>query len=69
MADAAEARGTPPLSPSPKSKGRLANDESVDDGRFNVSWDGDTDPTNPMNWTQLKRWSHIAYISLLTFLM
>ncbi|KAL2132749.1 hypothetical protein VTI74DRAFT_3404 [Chaetomium olivicolor] len=68
MTTPAEVDGAPPVS-APESPDGVANGTSVDDGRFRVSWDSDTDPANPMNWTPLKRWSHIFYISLLTFLV
>ncbi|GJP90786.1 Fungal specific transcription factor domain family protein [Aspergillus niger] len=32
-----------------------------------VDWDGDADPSNPMNWSFWYRWCHIGVISLLTF--
>ncbi|KAJ5158045.1 Major facilitator superfamily domain general substrate transporter [Penicillium coprophilum] len=32
-----------------------------------VYWDGDADPSNPMNWSAKYRWCHVGFISLLTF--
>lgn len=31
-----------------------------------VDWDGPTDPANPMNWTEKKKWSNIGLLSLIT---
>jgi hypothetical protein len=31
-----------------------------------VTWDGDNDPENPMNWSMGKKWLTIALISILT---
>lgn len=33
-----------------------------------VSWDGPDDPENPMNWTDRKKWSNIAVLSILTII-
>lgn len=33
-----------------------------------VWWDGDDDPTNPMNWSEKKKWTNIAIMSMITFL-
>ncbi|KAL2016341.1 hypothetical protein VTK56DRAFT_3853 [Thermocarpiscus australiensis] len=33
-----------------------------------VSWDGPDDPANPLNWTNRKKWSNIAVLSVLTFI-
>ncbi|GAB1316166.1 Polyamine transporter 3 [Madurella fahalii] len=33
-----------------------------------VSWDGPDDPENPMNWTNRKKWSNIAVLSILTII-
>ncbi|TGO14636.1 hypothetical protein BTUL_0050g00310 [Botrytis tulipae] len=32
-----------------------------------VSWDSDTDPLNPMNWSNTKRWANTGVISVMTF--
>lgn len=32
-----------------------------------ISWDGDDDPENPYNWPSWKKTTHVAIISLLTF--
>lgn len=31
-----------------------------------VTWDGDDDPENPMNWSTGKKWLTVALISILT---
>jgi hypothetical protein len=33
-----------------------------------VWWDGPDDPTNPMNWTDRKKWTNIAIVSLITLI-
>ncbi|ESZ92119.1 hypothetical protein SBOR_7498 [Sclerotinia borealis F-4128] len=32
-----------------------------------VSWDSDSDPLNPMNWSTSKRWANTVVISIMTF--
>lgn len=32
-----------------------------------VDWDGPDDPNNPLNWSQLKKWSIIYLVSYITF--
>lgn len=32
-----------------------------------VSWESDTDPLNPMNWSNTKRWANTGVISVMTF--
>ncbi|KAM0130614.1 hypothetical protein ACHAO1_007747 [Botrytis cinerea] len=32
-----------------------------------VSWESDTDPLNPMNWSNTKRWANTGIISVMTF--
>ncbi|GAB1191296.1 hypothetical protein APSETT444_000468 [Aspergillus pseudonomiae] len=32
-----------------------------------VFWDGGQDPSNPKNWSAVRRWCHIVVVSLLTF--
>ncbi|KAH8799827.1 major facilitator superfamily domain-containing protein [Xylogone sp. PMI_703] len=34
-----------------------------------VWWDGEDDPANPMNWNEGKKWSQVAIIAVLTFLI
>ncbi|KAI1314097.1 major facilitator superfamily domain-containing protein [Xylaria venustula] len=34
-----------------------------------VTWDGDDDPENPMNWPPRKTWWHVTLVSLLTFMV
>lgn len=34
---------------------------------FLVTWDGEDDPTNPLNWPRSKKVIHIVLISALTF--
>ncbi|KAF2842930.1 MFS general substrate transporter [Patellaria atrata CBS 101060] len=33
-----------------------------------VWWDGDQDPHNPMNWTEKRKWTNIAILSVITFM-
>jgi hypothetical protein len=33
-----------------------------------VDWDGDCDPANPKNWSQHKKWAHIAILSILSLI-
>lgn len=33
-----------------------------------VSWDGPNDPENPMNWTDRKKWTSIAVLSVMTLI-
>lgn len=35
---------------------------------FEVTWDGDNDPANPMNWSNWRKISIIAMVSSVTFL-
>ncbi|KAJ5160145.1 uncharacterized protein N7482_007149 [Penicillium canariense] len=44
----------------------LADRESMPDPN-EVFWDGDADPSNPMNWSATYRWCHIFFITVLTF--
>lgn len=32
-----------------------------------VSWDGDNDSANPLNWTKTKKWNHVAIVALINF--
>jgi hypothetical protein len=32
-----------------------------------VDWDGLDDPKNPLNWSQVKKWSTILLVSYITF--
>ncbi|KAJ2998458.1 hypothetical protein NUW58_g295 [Xylaria curta] len=34
-----------------------------------VTWDGNDDSENPINWSPKKIWSHVAIVSLLTFMV
>lgn len=34
-----------------------------------VSWEGDEDPKNPLNWPSSTKWLHVAIISIGTFTM
>lgn len=38
------------------------NDPSI------VTWDGPTDPKNPMNWSNRKKWGTVTVVSCITFL-
>ena len=42
-------------------------DEKAEHDPNIVWWDGDDDPQNPMNWTQKKKYGHVAIISAITF--
>ncbi|GKZ71588.1 hypothetical protein AnigIFM50267_007629 [Aspergillus niger] len=53
-----------PLSTSPKT---VASNSAAAANPAEVDWDGDADPSNPMNWSFWYRWCHIVVISLLTF--
>ncbi|KAL7651478.1 hypothetical protein ACMYSQ_011193 [Aspergillus niger] len=53
-----------PLSTSPKT---VASNSAAVANPTEVDWDGDADPSNPMNWSFWYRWCHIVVISLLTF--
>jgi hypothetical protein len=33
-----------------------------------VWWEGDDDQANPMNWSQAKKWSHVAVLGIITFI-
>lgn len=43
-------------------EGQEENDPNI------VDWDGPDDPQNPMNWTEKKKWSNIATLSLVTLI-
>jgi hypothetical protein len=32
-----------------------------------ISWDGEDDPQNPINWTSRKKWTNVGIISSITF--
>ncbi|GKZ22857.1 hypothetical protein AbraIFM66951_004981 [Aspergillus brasiliensis] len=61
--DSADHAARPP-SPSPKT---VTIDTTAVANPTEVDWDGDADPTNPMNWSPWYRWCHIVVISFLTF--
>lgn len=38
------------------------------DADFDVFWDGENDPENPMNWSAARRWLIVGMVSFITFL-
>lgn len=44
------------------------HDTSAEHDEFEVTWDGDDDPSNPMNWSNSRKISIIAMVSIVTFL-
>lgn len=52
------------LTHEPKDK----EDHSAEQDDFEVTWDGDDDPANPMNWSNWRKISIIAMVSSVTFL-
>ncbi|KAJ6087296.1 hypothetical protein N7467_006210 [Penicillium canescens] len=64
MASTHNAKKEPPLTlPADDSPG---DPDGVPDPN-EVFWDDDADPSNPMNWSPTYRWSHIVFVTLLTF--
>jgi hypothetical protein len=49
-------------------KGVELDIESGNADTYIVSWDGERDPENPLNWSPTKRWSMVGLVSLLTFI-
>ena len=41
---------------------------STEHNDFEVTWDGDDDPSNPLNWSTMRKASIIAMVSFVTFL-
>lgn len=44
---------------------RISEEKEEQDPNI-VDWDGPTDPENPMNWTDKKKWANIAVLSIMT---
>ncbi|KAK5651377.1 hypothetical protein OQA88_12534 [Cercophora sp. LCS_1] len=44
---------------------RISEEKEEEDSNV-VDWDGPTDPENPMNWTDKKKWANIAVLSIMT---
>lgn len=44
------------------------DDVPTEQDEFEVTWDGNDDPTNPMNWSTWRKASIIAMVSFVTFL-
>ena len=77
--DATEAaKLTPPPTP-PTTAAKKYLDEADEDLRGlepsvekpkadEVSWDGDDDPLNPMNWKASKRWLNLLIIAMMAFI-
>lgn len=36
--------------------------------KYVVDWDSDSDPENPINWTQKKKWKNLTIVSLITLI-
>lgn len=50
-----------------KDAGFETTDDEIRDPNV-VSWDGPNDPENPMNWTDRKKWTSIAVLSVMTLI-
>ncbi|KAL1968345.1 hypothetical protein VTN77DRAFT_1874 [Rasamsonia byssochlamydoides] len=50
-------------------KGRGDDSFAAEDDSNIVGWDGDDDPANPMNWRPLTKWTHVAIVSAITFVV
>lgn len=57
MEQSPEAGGQPPV-----------EQKRVVDSEFDVYWDGDEDPENPMCWSARRKWTIVAIVSFITFL-
>lgn len=54
----------------PEGKGdSREGDDSDHSGDIVISWDGEDDPRNPLNWPDSVKWVHVAIISFGTFTM
>lgn len=54
----------------PAGKADRPRDHDSEQSQDNVvSWEGEDDPTNPLNWSPLAKWVHVAIISIGTFTM
>ncbi|KAB8278378.1 major facilitator superfamily domain-containing protein [Aspergillus minisclerotigenes] len=52
----------------PAGKADRSRDHDSEQSQDNVvSWEGEDDPTNPLNWSPLAKWVHVAIISIGTF--
>ncbi|KAL4942932.1 hypothetical protein BDV06DRAFT_235104 [Aspergillus oleicola] len=38
-----------------------------DSSPIKIFWDGDADPSNPKNWSAIRRWWHVILVSIVTF--
>jgi hypothetical protein len=45
-----------------------STDTEESEGSNIVSWDSQDDPTNPSNWSSLRRWTLISLVSSVTFM-
>jgi hypothetical protein len=34
-----------------------------------VSWDGDNDPANPLNWSAWSKWMNVSILAVITFIV
>ncbi|XRM45271.1 hypothetical protein ABZX51_008371 [Aspergillus tubingensis] len=57
----------PAARPSSTPPRTVASDIAAAANQTEIDWEGDADPSNPMNWSSWYRWCHIVVISLLTF--
>lgn len=55
---------------SPEPEGEEKSPENGSKSEFEVWWDepADQDPANPMNWSNVRKWTIIATVSFITFL-
>ncbi|KAL5333400.1 major facilitator superfamily domain-containing protein [Aspergillus crustosus] len=43
--------------------------EHREDYEDTISWSGEDDPENPLNWAESKKWAHVLIVSFATFLV
>ncbi|QSZ32553.1 hypothetical protein DSL72_002131 [Monilinia vaccinii-corymbosi] len=56
-----------PIDPPAQVDGKIAQPLRLPEPFKTVSWDGDSDQLNPINWSSAKRWANTAVISAMTF--
>ena len=49
-------------------EGEVDNSHIDNDNSNTVTWDSETDPSNPMNWTLRKKWGHVGIVAVITFI-
>lgn len=47
-------------------KAGTAQDGSTE--HFLVSWDGEDDPKNPKNWSELRKWATVTLVATIAFI-